>query len=87
MTRDVGDLVWIDLEMTGLDPVRDRIIEVATVVTDVALRVIAEGPVLAVYQPEDVLSAMDEWNVQQHGRSGLLERVRRSSLREADADG
>ena len=59
MTRDVGDLVWIDLEMTGLDPVRDRIIEVATVVTDVALRVIAEGPVLAVYQPEDVLSAID----------------------------
>jgi len=86
MAQDPGNLIWIDLEMTGLDPMRDRIIEIATLVTDATLRVIAEGPVVAVYQTEDVLATMDEWNVQQHTRSGLVERVRLSSHREADAE-
>ena len=86
MAQDAGNLIWIDLEMTGLSPERNRIIEVATVVTDAALRVIGEGPVLVVHQPEGVLAEMDEWNVQQHGQSGLLDRVRRSSLCEADAE-
>ncbi len=86
MAQDPTNLIWIDLEMTGLDPGRDRVLEVATIVTDAALRVLAEGPVLAVYQPDDVLATMDDWNVQQHTRSGLVERVRMSSHREADAE-
>ncbi|MEJ2575187.1 MAG: oligoribonuclease [Gammaproteobacteria bacterium] len=71
-------LIWIDLEMTGLDPQNDVIIEIATVVTDPYLTVLAEGPVVAVHQPDAVLAAMDEWNTNQHTRSGLLERVRAS---------
>jgi oligoribonuclease len=86
MAQDPGNLIWIDLEMTGLDPERDRILEVATVVTDAALRVLAEGPVLAVYQPGEVLATMDDWNVQQHTRSGLVDRVRMSSQREGEAE-
>ncbi len=71
-----GDrLIWIDLEMTGLVPERDRIIEIATVVTDADLGVIAEGPVIAVRQPEATLAAMDEWNTRTHGSSGLTARV------------
>jgi oligoribonuclease len=80
------NLVWIDLEMTGLDPDRDRIIEIATVVTDKELTVIAEGPVLAVHQSDDVLGAMDEWNTRQHSSSGLTERVRSSTITESDAE-
>lgn len=72
------NLVWIDLEMTGLDTDNDRIIEIATIVTDSELKVLAEGPELAVFQPEDVLAGMDEWNTRQHGESGLVERVRNS---------
>ena len=72
-------LVWIDLEMTGLDPDRDVIIEMATLVTDEKLNILAEGPVLAVHQPELVLAGMDEWNRRQHGSSGLTERVRAST--------
>jgi oligoribonuclease len=72
------NLIWIDLEMTGLDPQNDVIIEIATVVTDPYLTVLAEGPVVAVHQPDAVLAAMDEWNTNQHTRSGLLERVRAS---------
>lgn len=71
-------LIWIDLEMTGLDTSRDFIIEIATIVTDHQLDVLAEGPVLAVHQSADVLAGMDEWNTRQHGRSGLTERVRTS---------
>ncbi len=81
-----SDLVWIDLEMTGLDTQRDHIIEIATIVTDAGLRILAEGPVVAIYQPPEVLAAMDEWNQQQHGKSGLLEQVRRSRLALHDAE-
>jgi oligoribonuclease len=78
-------LVWVDLEMTGLDPDRDRVIEIATIVTDARLEVLAEGPVLAIHQREDVLEAMDDWNQRTHGQSGLLDRVRASALDEAAA--
>jgi len=80
------NLVWIDLEMTGLDPDHDVIIEIATIVTDSQLNVIAEGPVMAVRQSEAVLATMDEWNVKQHGGSGLLQRVRNSEFSAADAE-
>ncbi|QQD20579.1 oligoribonuclease [Venatoribacter cucullus] len=72
-------LVWMDLEMTGLDPERDVILEIATIVTDGNLNVIAEGPVLAVQQPDVLLDAMDDWNTKTHGNSGLTERVRNST--------
>lgn len=81
-----GNLVWIDLEMTGLNPDTDRIIEIATVVTDAHLNILAEGPVLAIHQKDIVLNAMDEWNTRQHGQSGLTERVRRSKISEAEAE-
>jgi len=80
------NLVWIDLEMTGLDPFRDQIIEIATIVTDADLKVLAEGPVIAIHQPEEVLEAMDEWNTRQHGQSGLVERVRNSAYDLARAE-
>ncbi len=80
MTQDSANLIWIDLEMTGLDTFRDEIIEIATIVTDNNLNTVAEGPVLTIHQPEAVLSAMDEWNKEQHANSGLLERVRKSRL-------
>ncbi|MEE4379269.1 MAG: oligoribonuclease [Candidatus Competibacteraceae bacterium] len=79
-------LIWIDLEMTGLDTQTDRIIEIATVVTNSQLTVIAEGPVLAIHQSDTVLAAMDEWNRTQHGRSGLLDRVRASHVDEVNAE-
>lgn len=79
-------LIWIDLEMTGLDCQNDCIIEIATVVTTTDLEVIAEGPVLALHQPDEVLQRMDEWNTRQHGRSGLVERVRASSVSAAEAE-
>ncbi len=79
-------LVWIDLEMTGLDPERDHILEIATLVTDNGLNVVAEGPVLAIHQPEQVLTAMDSWNRDHHSKSGLLMRCRTSpvTVREAE---
>ncbi|HET6725180.1 MAG TPA: oligoribonuclease [Gammaproteobacteria bacterium] len=80
------NLIWIDLEMTGLDPAVDRIIEIATLVTDKHLETIAEGPVLAIHQPEDVLDGMDSWNVKHHGQSGLIARVRESEVDEAEAE-
>ena len=80
------NLIWIDLEMTGLEPLSDRIIEIATIVTDKDLNVLAEGPVLAVYQSEQVLAAMDEWNQKTHGGSGLIARVRDSAITEVDAE-
>ena len=79
------NLVWIDLEMTGLDPEAERIIEIATVVTDTSLVVLAEGPEMVIHQTAEVLSAMDEWNTGQHGRSGLTERVLASTWTEEDA--
>jgi oligoribonuclease len=79
------NLVWVDMEMTGLDPDSDRIIEVAVVVTDSNLNILAEGPVFAIHQPEDVLDRMDAWNKSTHGRSGLIDRVRTSTVSEQDA--
>ena len=86
MKQNSGNLVWIDLEMTGLDPDNDLIIEIATVVTDGSLKVIAEGPELAIHQSDDALAGMDEWNTKQHGSSGLCERVRSSISNERDAE-
>lgn len=81
-----NNLIWIDLEMTGLDPDNDVIIEIATIVTDAHLNTLAEGPVMAVHQSDERLSGMDEWNTNQHGRSGLTERVRQSNVSEAQAE-
>ena len=86
MSKSADNLIWIDLEMTGLDTDHDLIIEIATIVTDSELKILAEGPVLALHQPEAVLSQMDEWNTRQHAQSGLLERVRASRLDAAEAE-
>ena len=86
MKPEDSHLVWLDLEMTGLEPSRDRIIEIATLVTDTHLEVLAEGPVIAIHQPEAVLAAMDAWNQEHHGASGLLERVRASDRDEGLAE-
>ncbi|WP_210397562.1 oligoribonuclease [Motiliproteus sediminis] len=80
------NLIWIDLEMTGLDPDNDRIIEIATLVTDANLNLLAEGPTIAVHQPDALLDGMDEWCTRQHGQSGLTERVRNSTISEAEAE-
>jgi oligoribonuclease len=80
------NLIWIDLEMTGLDTFNDRIIEIATIVTDKDLNIIAEGPVLAIHQSNEVLEAMDNWNQHQHGHSGLIQRVKDSDVDEAEAE-
>lgn len=85
MSYSEDNLIWIDLEMTGLDPENDRIIEIATLVTDRNLNVLAEGPILAVNQADARLAAMDEWNTRQHNASGLVERVRASTTDEARA--
>lgn len=79
-------LIWIDLEMTGLDTQKDEIIEIATIVTDDNLNILAEGPVLAIKVSEVVLNGMDEWCTRQHGQSGLIDRVRRSKITLADAE-
>lgn len=79
-------LVWMDLEMTGLDPQRDRVIEIACLVTDGGLNILSEGPELVVAQSEEVLAGMDDWNQEHHGASGLIDRVRASSLTEAQAE-
>jgi oligoribonuclease len=80
------NLVWLDMEMTGLDPDNDRIIEVAVVVTDPQLNVIAEGPVFAIHQSDETLDKMDNWNKGTHGRSGLIDRVKASTVTEAQAE-
>ena len=71
ITQDQRNLIWVDLEMTGLEPDTDRVIEIATIVTDAQLNILAEGPVLAIHQSHEVLTAMDEWNTTHHGQSGL----------------
>lgn len=81
-----ANLIWMDLEMTGLDPERDVIIEMATIVTDSNLNVLAEGPVFAIATPEEKLAAMDEWNQTHHAASGLLERVRKSQVSPLEAE-
>lgn len=86
MSVSSNNLIWIDLEMTGLDVDHDRIIEIATIVTDSELNVLATGPVLAIHQPEAVLTGMDDWNQAQHGASGLIDRVRQSDVNEAQAE-
>ncbi|MBT5232141.1 MAG: oligoribonuclease [Methylococcales bacterium] len=86
MPQQDDNLIWIDLEMTGLEPLDDRIIEIATIVTDKDLNVLAEGPMLAVFQPAEVLDKMDEWNTSHHGNSGLTKRVQGSTLSEADVE-
>ena len=86
MTVQSGRLIWIDLEMTGLDSRHDSIIEIATVVTDQNLDIAAEGPVLAIHQSDARLDEMDEWNTRQHGRSGLTQRVKESTTGTRDAE-
>src|SRR5438128_8490119 len=86
MAGDPNNLIWIDMEMTGLQPDADRIIEIAVLVTDPQLAIIAEGPELVIHQPDEVLEAMDSWNKSTHKKSGLIERVRASALSEAEAE-
>ncbi len=88
MSQDKNNLIWIDLEMTGLDTVNDVIIEIATVVTDKDLNKLAEGPVIAIRQPQSLLDGMDEWNQSHHGSSGLIKRVQESqySMQQAEAE-
>ena len=85
MAQDANNLIWLDMEMTGLDPDRDRVIEIAMVATDSVLNTLAESPVVVVHQPAAVLDAMDDWNKSTHGKSGLIERVRASVTDEAAA--
>ncbi len=86
MAQDQNNLIWIDMEMTGLQPDADRILEIALLVTDSQLNLVAEGLVLAVHQPDAVLDAMDDWNKNVHGRSGLIERVRAARIAESEAE-
>ena len=86
MSQDKNNLIWIDLEMTGLDTSLDTIIEIATVVTDKDLNKLADGPVIAIHQPDNILNAMDVWNQTHHGESGLIERVQKSSYTAEQAE-
>lgn len=86
MAPSPNNLIWIDLEMTGLDTDSDYIIEVATIVTDDELNILAEGPVIAIHQAEEILLAMDEWNTRQHNQSGLVKRVLESKYSATDAE-
>lgn len=86
MNPKSDNLIWLDLEMTGLDTCNDHIIEIATIVTDPHLNILAEGPVLAIHQKTEILGTMDSWNVRQHTGSGLLERVKNSTTTEIDAE-
>ncbi len=86
MSANENNLIWIDLEMTGLDPERDRIIEIATLVTDANLNILAEGPTIAVHQSDEQLALMDDWNVRTHTASGLVERVKASTMGDREAE-
>ena len=86
MAVDKKHLIWIDLEMTGLDTLNDTIIEIATIVTDSELNILAEGPVFAIHTPDIVLNSMNDWNTRQHGQSGLIDRIRRSNVTMAQAE-
>lgn len=86
MPQDQNNLIWIDMEMTGLNPDSDRVIELAIIITDARLNTVAEAPVLVVHQSDEVLGAMDAWNKGTHGRSGLIERIKASNLNEAQAE-
>ncbi len=86
MAADANNLIWVDMEMTGLQPDSDRVIEIAMLVTDPQLNVLATGPVLVLHQPDEVLDAMDAWNKSTHAKSGLIEKVRASRLAEAEAE-
>ncbi|MCK4841497.1 MAG: oligoribonuclease [Methylococcales bacterium] len=86
MTQDSSNLIWIDLEMTGLDPDTDLIIEIATIVTDKDLNILAQGPVLAVHQADEAIAGMDDWNQKHHGQSGLIERIKASTIDDAEAE-
>lgn len=84
--KESDRLVWVDMEMSGLDASRERILEIAVIITDAQLEVVAEGPEIVVHQPAEVLDAMDDWNREHHGDSGLTERVRASTMLDADAE-
>ena len=86
MAIDKKNLIWVDLEMTGLDTMNDTIIEIATIVTDSELNILAEGPVFAIHTPDVVLNAMDDWNTRQHNKSGLVDKIRRSTITLAQAE-
>ncbi len=86
MTQNENNLIWLDLEMTGLDPERDRIIEIATLITDINLNILAEGPVLAIHQSDEQMSLMDDWNVRTHTGSGLVARVKNSLFDDKEAE-
>src|ERR1051326_4449847 len=86
MAQSADNLIWIDLEMTGLNPEKDRIIEIATLVTDSELHILAEGPVFAIHQSQTLLDSMDEWNTKQHNGSGLVKRVQESVITEKRAE-
>ena len=86
MTKHAENLIWIDLEMTGLNPEVDVIIEIATIVTDKNLNILAQGPVLAIHQSDETLAAMDDWNQEHHGKSGLIERVKASTVTAEEAE-